>query len=67
MKNLELILLIEKYLCGTASDDEKRILGEWYISNTAEEIVWPCYSSDEERLVELRMFNELKKHLRADT
>jgi ferric-dicitrate binding protein FerR (iron transport regulator) len=66
MKEEQLLALIEKYLDGTATKQEKQQLDQWYREQSAHEAVWHTDSALEEQALEERMLLHLYQHIKTD-
>ncbi|OKS84944.1 FecR family protein [Mucilaginibacter polytrichastri] len=65
MEDEKLLVLIDKYLAGEATDLEKKQLDQWYQQNSEQDAVWHTDFDSEEELVEKRMLYHLKNHVKA--
>lgn len=63
MKNEDSSQLIEKYLIGTASEEEKEQLLTWYRSRDHSEVEWPAESETEEENVYHRIFSNIEDQI----
>jgi transmembrane sensor len=61
MDQNQLDSLIEKYLLGTASKEERMSLLDWYRSSALNEVEWLMDELNEEELVKYRMYNNIQK------
>lgn len=66
MKEEQLLALIEKYLDGSATEQERQQLDRWYRQQNGQEAVWHANSAHEEQLVEQRMLAHIYQHIKAD-
>jgi hypothetical protein len=66
MKEEQLLALIEKYLDGTATEEEKQLLDHWYRKQNEQETVWHADSAQEEQVLEQRMLLHIYQHIKAD-
>jgi transmembrane sensor len=62
MHQTELDSLIEKYLLGTATKEERVSLLDWYRTSALSEVEWFMDEPNEEELVKYRMYNNIVKH-----
>lgn len=65
MKNENPSLLIQKYIDGTASPEEREQLLNWYRSQQPETVEWPAATEIEERQVYNRMLSNIDQHIDA--
>ncbi len=57
-------LLIEKYLNGTATREEREILLDWYRREANQPAVWEASSAEDITRLKTRMLGQLKQHVR---
>lgn len=65
MDTEQLHKLIEKYLAGTASEEEKNKLNEWYRLENEKTIEWASLAPYEETQVQQRMLQQLQRHVKS--
>lgn len=65
MKNENPSLLIQKYINGTASPEEREQLLNWYRSQQPETVEWPSARETEEKQVYDRMLSNIDRHIDA--
>jgi transmembrane sensor len=65
MKNENPSLLIQKYIDGTASPEEREQLLNWYRSQQPETVDWPAATETEEKQVYDRMLSNIDRHIDA--
>jgi ferric-dicitrate binding protein FerR (iron transport regulator) len=65
MNREQLQNLIEKFLAGTATPEEKARLNEWYRLENEKTIVWESHTPYEEAQVQQRMLQQLQHHMNA--
>ncbi|SHE88107.1 FecR family protein [Pedobacter caeni] len=63
MKNENLPLLIEKYINGTASPQEREQLLDWYRSQQPEQVEWPAATETEETETYNRMLSGIDQQI----
>ncbi len=66
MKEEQLLALIEKYLDGSATEQEKQQLDQWYRKQSEQEAIWQANSADEEKALEQRMLLHIYQHIKTD-
>ncbi len=66
MKEEQLLALIEKYLDGSATEQEKQQLDQWYRKQSEQEAIWHANSADEEQALEQRMLLHIYQHIKTD-
>lgn len=66
MKEEQLLALIEKYLDGTATEQEKQRLDHLYREQSEQDAVWYADSAKEEQALEQRMLLHIYQHIRSD-
>lgn len=57
-------LLIEKYLNGTATREEREILLDWYRREADQPAIWEASSAEDITRLKTRMLGQLKQHVR---
>ena len=57
-------LLIEKYLNGTATREEREILLDWYRREADQPAIWEASSAEDITRLKARMLGQLKQHVR---
>ncbi|WP_342328008.1 FecR domain-containing protein [Pedobacter sp. FW305-3-2-15-E-R2A2] len=67
MKNENPSLLIQKYINGTASPEEREQLLNWYRSQQPETVEWPSATETEEKQVYDRMLSKIDQHIDASS
>lgn len=65
MKNENPSLLIQKYIDGTASPEEREQLLNWYRSQQPETVEWPAATETEEKQVYDRMLSNIDQQIDA--
>jgi transmembrane sensor len=63
MKNENPSLLIQKYINGTASPEEREQLLNWYRSQQPETVEWPSATETEEKQVYDRILSKIDQHI----
>ena len=61
MQPEEIQQLVQRYLEGTATPDEKRLLDQWYQEGQSDPVKWFAESEHEEELLRLEMLAEIQK------
>lgn len=64
MDQKTILSLIEKYLSGTATSEEQRILLDWYRREADQPATWETSSPDDIVRLKSRMLGQLKQHVR---
>lgn len=64
MDQKTILSLIEKYLNGTATSEEQRILLDWYRREADQPATWEASSMDDVTRLKSRMLGQLKQHVR---
>src|SRR5581483_6234143 len=65
MNTEQLHKLIEKYLAGTASEEEKNKLNEWYRLENEKTIEWDSLAPYEETRVQRSMLQQLQRYVKS--
>lgn len=61
-----ILSLIEKYLDGTATTEERAVLLDWYRSEADQPATWDASSAEDITQLETRMLKQLKLHVRKE-
>lgn len=66
MRKEDFYLLAQKYLAGKATEEEKKLLNEWYDSFDDSAVFVKAESGDTERLMEEKMLTRLRAAMKSD-
>ncbi len=64
MDQKTILSLIEKYLNGTATTEEREILLDWYRREADQPATWEAFSAEDITRLKTRMLGQLKQHVR---
>jgi len=67
MQAEEIQALVKKYLDGTATPEEKQLLGKWYQEGRNDPAGWFADEANEEELLRLEMLREIKNRIGLQT
>ena len=66
MDEKEIERLAERFLKGTATDEERRILNKWYDSKNDEQVIVPAFYEGEKQITEGKIWKRLSSMLEED-